>query len=91
MTTRPAPIVLDEDDDDTLAATPGPLGALPLSHAEVEALTTPGPDIEEPYEAALTVLRRDGEVDVALPDDASALPVANDEHLDVRQRPLRRA
>ncbi|MDP2341541.1 MAG: hypothetical protein Q8O67_11305 [Deltaproteobacteria bacterium] len=85
--TIPAPIFFDDDDDDeTLSAPPGPLGALPLSDAEIEALTAPGPDFEEPYEAAVTVLRREGEVDVDFPDDGSALPVANDEHLDVRSR-----
>lgn len=91
--TIPPPILFDDDDDDdSLTVPPGPLAVLPLSQAEVASLTTPGPDIEEPYEAALTALRREGEVDVAsVPDDGTALPIANDEQLDIRQRPRRRA
>lgn len=93
--THPTPLPFDDDTDDAdfddVLTPPGPLGGLPLSHAEVETLTAPADDVEEPYEAALTVLRREGEIELALPDDGAAPPVANDEHLDVRRRPRRRA
>lgn len=91
--THPKPLPFDDsdDDDDTLAAPPGPLGASPLTHDEAEALLlSHGADIEEPDEAALQVLRRDGEVVVGVPDDGTALPVATDEQLDVRMRRRRR-